>query len=116
MQDASRLYEGILHYAERTARYSIFRSSGIQKGGEGERRWIYAIDTSISTALSDSGAACFSAAPYDFIESDNTYHVRGDVSMNIFRMNAIGDGRLIKLRVDTISRVENFASILEGPS
>lgn len=54
------------------------------------------IEVSRPRSTSDSG--CASQPPYDFIESDNTsYHIRGDMSMNILRMSTVGS-RLIKLR------------------
>jgi len=61
---------------------------------KGEDEFMRSIEVSRPRSTSNSG--CASQPPYDFIESDNTYHFRGDVSMNIFRMN-ITDNKLIKL-------------------
>lgn len=56
---------------------------------KGEDEFMRSIEVSRPRSTSDSG--CASQPPYDFIESDNTsYHVRGGMSMNIFRVSTIG--------------------------
>lgn len=75
--------------------YRVTAFFGLVEFRKGEDEFMRSIEVSRPRSTSDSG--CASQPPYDFIESDNmSYHVRGDMSMNIFCMNTIGD-RLIKV-------------------
>lgn len=84
--------------------YRVTAFFGRMEFRKGEDEFMRSIE--VSRPRSTSNSDCASQPPYDFIESDNTsYHIRGDMSMNIFRVNNT-DSRLIKLcNIDTIAQL-----------
>lgn len=63
-----------------------YRVTAFFGGIHGEREDEFMRSIEVSRPLSTSNSGFFSA-DYDFIELDNTsYHARGDMSMNTFRM------------------------------